>query len=146
MNVTCRLALCGIVVMTAVVMPSVATARTAPFPRITCPTSLPFGSTAPESVLKVVRQDVKRVYTPSERQGYEISLLVSLRPGSYQTLGSSGRLLRQIAIHQCGVTVANRSWLVLMEFPRLAPSNDMYGAQWFVARTPSGWQVWFRFH
>jgi hypothetical protein len=63
------------------------------------------------------------------------------------TAPHSVAVYRAIAAHLCGPTVAKRSWVVVVTFPRLVKiSADLSYGIVFVARTPHGWRVWYRFH
>lgn len=122
----------------------IAAARTAG--SVQCPAALPPGSNAASGVLAAVLHEIPNRYPGRIHRGYRIDLLISLAGKNYLLLNKETRVLWQIAVSQCGKTVANRSWLVLLTFPRAFPSESMGSGQLYVARTASGWHVWFQFH
>lgn len=111
-----------------------------------CPAALSPGPNAPEGALAAVRREIPSRYPGSVHRDYRITLLISLAGNDYLTLSKDNRVLRQIAVSQCGKRTADRSWLVFLVFPHAAPSESMYSGQLYVARTASGWGVWFQFH
>lgn len=45
-----------------------------------------------------------------------------------------------------GATVANRSWVVFLFFPKLKWSASLSQGVVFVVRTTAGWHVWYVYH
>lgn len=110
---------------------------------VRCPHALAPGNDVAQGVLTAAETAIPRLYPGKSHVSYHISLLNSLARGSY-AFGND--VYRQIAIHQCGQTDADRSWIVFVEFPKLSFSESMYGGQLYLARTAAGWRVYFRFH
>jgi hypothetical protein len=46
----------------------------------------------------------------------------------------------------CGQAVGQRTWVVELSFPKMAPSVNLSGGQLFLSRFPDGWKVWFQYH
>lgn len=51
-----------------------------------------------------------------------------------------------VAYNLCGPSVGEKTWVVEIRFPKLEPSASLSQGQAFVARFPSGWRVWYRYH
>jgi hypothetical protein len=51
-----------------------------------------------------------------------------------------------IAYGLCGQAVGQRTWVVELSFPNMAPSVDLSAGQLFLSRFPDGWKVWFQYH
>jgi hypothetical protein len=51
-----------------------------------------------------------------------------------------------IAYGLCGQAVGQRTWVVELSFPKMAPSVDLSAGQLFLSRFPDGWKVWFQYH
>ena len=46
----------------------------------------------------------------------------------------------------CGQAVGQRTWVVELSFPKMAPSVDLSAGQLFLSRFPEGWKIWFQYH
>ncbi|WP_210471709.1 hypothetical protein [Sporosarcina sp. 6E9] len=52
----------------------------------------------------------------------------------------------EMAKHFCGKEIAEKSWLVRLDFPK-APGADLSQGQIFLAKSKEkGWFVWFQYH
>ncbi|MEI5905965.1 hypothetical protein WAK64_02640 [Bacillus spongiae] len=51
----------------------------------------------------------------------------------------------RIAIRLCGEPIANNSWIVKVEFPKLLPSTSPSGIFFVVKTKNSGWNVWYSY-
>jgi hypothetical protein len=51
-----------------------------------------------------------------------------------------------IAYGLCGASVGERTWVVELSFPKMAPSVDLAAGQLFLSRFADGWKVWFQYH
>jgi hypothetical protein len=106
-------------------------------PHASSPTSL-----AAQGVAAAVRRDVPKAYRGAEYGSYQVTALAALRRGSFAPAGVS--VYRGIAAAQCGATVADRSWVVFLFFPR-APGASLSQGVAFFARTAGGWTLWYRY-
>ncbi len=135
------------------------TSRAAPFAHhsrqsasIQCPAALPPDAGAAQEVASAVQAELLSGYPPTanaqELQGFRIvaagSLAAGIQPAGVQTFFDTP--YRGIAAHACGNTVADRSWVVFVFFPKLGWSADMSQGVDYVARTATGWHVWWRYH
>jgi hypothetical protein len=107
-----------------------------------CPKALNPTTVAPTAVAAAVRREVPKAYAGPEYRGYEVTTFAALRPGLFVPAGVS--VYRGIAAAQCGASVANRSWVVFLFFPR-APGASLSQGVAFFARTAAGWTLWYRY-
>ena len=111
-----------------------------------CPKALTPGPLAAEGVLAAVRRHVPEVYRGNEYGTYRVTSLFSLAKRAF--VPGQVAVYRGVAARAggCGTTVARRSWAVLLEFPELAKvGTSLSQGVIFVAKTPRGWQVWYRY-
>ena len=108
-----------------------------------CPASLPPGPGAAKGVLAAVGRSVPRLYSQPDHRDYQVTALTSLAPRAFVPGGISP--YRGIALHRCGARLVDRSWVVFLYFPSLAPSASLSQGVVYAARTPGGWQVWYRY-
>ncbi len=117
-----------------------------------CPTTLRFGRMAARHIAAALRTEVRRAYGDMTAQGeerawrdYSVIAIFSLDLGnSHGTPAAWRRALRRYrdaAQNLCGVPVAGRSWVVLLNFPRAIGALQGEGVA-FVARTRVGWRIW----
>ena len=107
-----------------------------------CPVVLAESALAtPEAVLRAARRLVPVEYAGLRSggvvawRGFRFGGVVSLRRADYAPE------LARIATNACGRTVAERSWAVLLEFPRCDARCSRDTA--FLAFTRSGWRIWY---
>ena len=117
-----------------------------------CPTSLLAGRFAPARIMEAIRREVPRVYADMSAQGehnawrdYSVTGVFSLDVASTHGAPAAWRrTLRRYgdaAGNVCGGTVARRSWVVLIHFPRAQNALGGEGVA-FLARTRAGWRIW----
>lgn len=119
---------------------------------VQCPVALPPDASAAREVATAVQAELLGGYPPttnvSEFQGFRVVAIGSLaqdaQPADIQTF--FGTPYHGIAAHACGATVADRSWVVFVYFPKLSWSADMSQGIDYVARTDTGWHIWWRYH
>jgi hypothetical protein len=81
---------------------------------------------------------VPRRYPPTiDTTGFQVT-------NAYAADPSSG--YGAIAYGLCGAAVGQRTWVVELLFPKMAPSVSLAGGQLFVSRFADGWRVWFQYH
>jgi hypothetical protein len=51
-----------------------------------------------------------------------------------------------IAYGLCGAAIGQRTWVVELSFPKMAPSVSLSEGQLFLSRFTDGWKVWFQYH
>lgn len=113
-----------------------------------CPSALWPGRKAATEVAKVVQQAVPHLYrgVPRHKQ-YEIVSMASLALGRQSTgVKTTVTLYRRIATRRCGPTVASRSWVVFLRFPKIKRSASLSYGIVYVARTTAGWRAWYVYH
>jgi hypothetical protein len=73
-------------------------------------------------------------------------IVEDLRSLAEDDLGFRGRssTYHQLAAKRCGQAVAANSWLALVHFPEAATPDTASGVA-FLARTPRGWRLWYRY-
>jgi hypothetical protein len=118
-----------------------------------CPQALRAGRNAASHALSALRDAVPRLYRPPSFRikGYSIVALFSLDPtaqadasiADLHKASFSPGLYRRKAMEACGATVASRSWLAVMDFPRAAMAT-LDPALAYLARTHRGWKVWYQ--
>lgn len=109
-----------------------------------CPRALSPSLRAPEKVVRAARRYAERNFTERGQRRYEITTVVTLERRSFTPGGVE--VYRRIAARRCGSRVADRSSLVLVRFPDLeAVGESVSQAVLYLARTGSGWEVWWRF-
>lgn len=108
-----------------------------------CPAALPPEPAAAQGVLSAVARSVPRLYSQPDHRNYQVTALTSLAPRAFVPTGISP--YRGIALRRCGARVVNRSWLVFLYFPKLAPSASLAEGIVYAARTRAGWTVWYRY-
>ena len=107
-----------------------------------CPQALDPTRLAPQRVVAALRRDVPKAYRGPQYRGYQVTTLAALKRGLFAPAGVS--VYRGIAVAQCGPTVADRSWVVFLFFPR-APGASLSQGIAFFARTAAGWTLWYRY-
>jgi hypothetical protein len=107
-----------------------------------CPAAVAPGKAA----LAVLTRDapvlVRRYYRDEPLRDFAVDGVASLNGGSM----SARELpkLRRLALHLCGLGVADRTWLLFLSFPA-ARSINTGSSVAFVVRTARGWVVWHRY-
>lgn len=126
--------------------------RSAQASSVQCPIALPPDASAAQEVGVAVQAELLGGYPPtanvSEFQGFRVVAIGSLaqdtQPAGVQTFFDTP--YHGIAAHACGTTVADRSWVVFVYFPKLSWSADMSQGIDYLARTDTGWHIWWRYH
>jgi hypothetical protein len=118
-------------------------ASSAPGPRTPdshCPSETPLdpGAGARDAAIAAAEAAVPQRYPPHiDVAGFRVT-------DAYPADQSSG--YGSIAYGLCGAIVGQRTWVVELSFPRMAPSVDLSAGQLFLSRFPDGWKVWFQYH
>jgi len=105
-----------------------------------CPSETPLdpGAGAKDAAVAAAEAAVRQRYPPHiDIGGFRVT-------DAYPADPSSG--YGSIAYGLCGATVGQRTWVVELSFPRMAPSVDLSAGQLFLSRFPDGWKVWFQYH
>ena len=105
-----------------------------------CPSETPLdpGAGARDAAVAAAEAAVPQRYPPHiDIAGFAVT-------DAYPADPSSG--YGSIAYGLCGATVGQRTWVVELSFPRMAPSVDLSAGQLFLSRFPDGWKVWFQYH
>ena len=105
-----------------------------------CPSETPLdpGAGARDAAIAAAEAAVPQRYPPHiDVAGFRVT-------DAYAADPSSG--YGSIAYGLCGTTVGQRTWVVELSFPRMAPSVDLSAGQLFLSRFPDGWKVWFQYH
>jgi hypothetical protein len=105
-----------------------------------CPSETPLdpGAGAKDAAIAAAQAAVPQRYPPHiDIGGFQVT-------DAYPADPSSG--YGSIAYGLCGATVGQRTWVVELSFPRMAPSVDLSAGQLFLSRFPDGWKVWFQYH
>lgn len=126
--------------------------RSAQVSSVQCPAALPPDASAAEEVATAVQTELLSGYPPtanvSELKGFRVVAIGRLAPDAQppdvQTFFDTP--YHGVAAHACGTTVADRSWVVFVFFPKLSWSADMSQGIDYVARTDTGWHIWWRYH
>jgi hypothetical protein len=119
------------------------TASPAPGPRTPgsyCPSDTPLepGAGARDAAIAAAEAAVPQRYPPHiDVAGFRVT-------DAYPADPSSG--YGSIAYGLCGAIVGQRTWVVELSFPKMAPSVDLSAGQLFLSRFPDGWKVWFQYH
>ena len=131
------LAGCGADVERAAAPPPRATAATDP----RCPAARPPETRSPPIARAPLARDARRFGVSARTlQGFRFRASFSLEPGRVAGL-DSGRYRRR-ARQACGVTVADRSWVIVIDMPN-APDAAHSQLAIFSARTAHGdWAPW----
>ncbi|MFN2591806.1 MAG: hypothetical protein ABR532_03110 [Candidatus Dormibacteria bacterium] len=111
-----------------------------PTPDGHCPTEtvLDPGAGARNAAVAAAQAAVPQRYPPHiDITGFRVT-------DAYPADASSG--YGAIAYGLCGAAVGQRTWVVELSFPKMAPSVDLSAGQLFVSRCPDGWKVWFQYH
>lgn len=111
---------------------------------VPCPHAQYPGSYAPAHAAAALYRAAPATFRGADERSYRITALADLKPSASSPLVSA--IYHGVAARVCGSTVANRSWVISVVFPRLLPSTDLSYGIVFAARTPHGWRVWYRFH
>jgi hypothetical protein len=117
-----------------------------------CPTSLLAGRFAPARITEAIRREVPRVYADMSAQGEQdawrdysvigvFSLDVASTHGAPAAWRRTLRRYGEAAGNVCGGTIARRSWVALIHFPRAQNALVGEGVA-FLARTRAGWRIW----
>ncbi len=105
-----------------------------------CPSETPLdpGVGARDAAIAAAEAAVPQRYPPHiDVAGFRVTDAYAADPSSgYGT----------IAYGLCGAIVGQRTWVVELSFPRMAPSVDLSAGQLFLSRFPDGWKVWFQYH
>ncbi len=105
-----------------------------------CPSETPLdpGAGARDAAIAAAEAAVPQRYPPHiDVAGFRVTDAYAADPSSgYGT----------IAYGLCGAIVGQRTWVVELSFPRMAPSVDLSAGQLFLSRFPDGWKVWFQYH
>ena len=116
-----------------------------------CPHALAPRAFAPEALVAAVRRTVPDAYRTMTNQHGR----VRLTPRNYRVLETiflgqtlpevPGRVAYlRIASRQCGLQVAEHSWVVFLDFPEAGSILGVRGISFF-ARTSVGWRLWYRY-
>ena len=111
-----------------------------PTPGSPCPSQTPLepGAGAREAAVAAAEAAVPKRYPPHiDITGFKVA-------DAYAADPSSG--YGSIAYGLCGAAVGQRTWVVELSFPKMAPSVDLSAGQLFLSRFPDGWKVWFQYH
>jgi hypothetical protein len=111
-----------------------------------CPQALVTRRFAIRRLARVIRREVPRAFGemtnqagPGAWRGYWPVAALSLNPAHADF--TPVRAYRRAAVAKCGLKVAARSWVVLIQFPDAASAQQGDGVA-FLARTPAGWRIW----
>ena len=105
-----------------------------------CPSQTPLdpGADAKSAATAAAQAAVPQRYPPHiDITGFRVTDAYAADPAS--GYGS-------IAYGLCGQVVGQRTWVVELSFPKMAPSVDLSAGQLFLSRFPDGWRVWFQYH
>jgi hypothetical protein len=105
-----------------------------------CPSQTPLdpGADAKSAATAAAQAAVPQRYPPHiDITGFRVTDAYAADPAS--GYGS-------IAYGLCGQVVGQRTWVVELSFPKMAPSVDLSAGQLFLSRFPDGWKVWFQYH
>jgi len=105
-----------------------------------CPTETPLdpGPDAKVSATAAAVAAVPQRYPPRiDTTGFQVT-------DAYPADPSSG--FGAIAYGLCGTAVGQRTWVVELSFPKMAPSVNLSAGQLFLSRFADGWKVWFQYH
>jgi hypothetical protein len=105
-----------------------------------CPSQTPLdpGADAKTAATAAARAAVPQRYPPHiDIAGFRVTDAYAADPAS----GYGA-----IAYGLCGQVVGQRTWVVELSFPKMAPSVDLSAGQLFLSRFPDGWKVWFQYH
>jgi hypothetical protein len=105
-----------------------------------CPSQTPLdpGADAKTAATAVAEAAVPKRYPPHiDIAGFRVTDAYAADPA----LGYGA-----IAYGLCGQVVGQRTWVVELSFPKMAPSVDLSAGQLFLSRFPDGWKVWFQYH
>jgi hypothetical protein len=73
---------------------------------------------------------------------YQVTAMLALQPTVPPTPGTG--FYRRLATRKCGRNVADRSWVVFLQFPEAQTVFAGNGISLF-APTKSGWKLWYRY-
>lgn len=121
------------------------TARsTSPSADSRCPSARAPGRAGPEHALRAVRRHIRAGKSGiKDARDYRIVDLLSLSR-QYEGVSAAERTrYRKLAIKACNAKAADASFVVFVHFQRAAFA-DLAPAAQYVARTDSGWRVWYR--
>jgi hypothetical protein len=119
-----------------------------------CPPAVRAGRFAPARITEAIRRDVPRIYAAMSAQGERnawrdhavvavFSLDIEATHGAPAGWRPALLRYREAARIACGATVARRSWVSLLRFPRAANALAGEGVV-FLARSRDGWRIWAR--
>jgi hypothetical protein len=117
----------------------------------TCPaTARDPGPYALEQLTKSIRKSVPRYWHIENQRGrvklvprnYRVLAVFSLFP-SYPKVPAADRF-RRIASKLCGALTADRSWVVMLDFPSAPTAHTGRGVGFF-ARASGGWRMWHKY-
>lgn len=107
-----------------------------------CPAALPGGPRAMVHVGRTVRRQLPRVLGGIDPRGATITGAFDLQLAAFLPGLRRGRYEKPAA-RACGVAIARRSWMVVVNAPR-ARMASLVPAIVYVARTRDGWRPWYR--
>jgi hypothetical protein len=98
-----------------------------------CPAALPFGQDATEEARHAVLSRLKELYPDVDTMG-ATGVPYSAGPGidGYQPM----------VVQACGEAVAERTIVIVLDFPEMRPSASLSQGVVFVSRTEAGWTPW----
>lgn len=105
-----------------------------------CPNVEQLAATGPgdkEGLVALLPAIMPLLYREPDQQRYEIA-----RVEQAANAGVYGEMIA----NWCGPEVAASSWVVMVTFPQLAPSASLSQGQFFLSRTKTGWNIWYRYH
>jgi hypothetical protein len=116
-----------------------------------CPALTDSGAYGPEGLIRRVRAVVPKAWRIENQRGrvrltpknYRILLLLSLVPNRPE-VGSAVRF-RRIAARRCVLAVAERSWVVVLDFPKAGTVASSRGIGFFGREQNGNWVMWFRY-
>lgn len=115
-----------------------------------CPVPVDSGAFGPEGLLRAIRENVPRAWHIENQSGrvkltpknYGVLEIVALVPNRPEL--PSAATFRRLAERRCGLNVAERSWVVLLDFYEAGSVHSGRGIGFFV-RTRTGWLLWYRY-
>lgn len=127
------------------------TPRTKPTARqsTACPDALPSRRNSPavvEAISAALTREVPVVYAKKRSQGsvawknYQVALVAPLLP-SWLPEPKLTKNYRRAVERRCGASLAEASWVVLLDFPECTIPCSQSVA--FLARRRSGWHIWW---
>jgi hypothetical protein len=72
--------------------------------------------------------------------------IISLKPFPRTEENKEDEDYYGMAKHFCGKEVADRSWLVRLNFPKVKAASASQGEIFIAKKEDSGWFVWFKYH